>query len=102
MNEPINWEHRESLRMWAVLAARGHEGAQAVASYHGIAPVVAPPPPRSVPVPPPVSASVPRAPRPTVPAVPQPATPVLSGLQGRVDMLTRLISPPPVPPGLLD
>jgi hypothetical protein len=38
----INWEHRTSLRLWAQLASSGHEGAQQVASYHGLAPLPAP------------------------------------------------------------
>jgi hypothetical protein len=36
MNEPIDWAHRESLRQWSILAARGHAGARAVADYHGL------------------------------------------------------------------
>jgi hypothetical protein len=96
----IDWAHRESLRMWSVLAARGHEGAQAVASYHGIAPVVAPPPPRSVPAPATVSATVPRPPRATVPTAPQP-TVASSGLQRRIDQLTRLVNPPAPPTDLV-
>jgi hypothetical protein len=98
MTEP-DWAHLENLRMWRVLAARGHEGAQAVVSHHSLAPLPALPPlPTQRPTPAPVNVAVPRAPRATVP---QPATPVLSGLQGRVDMLTRLVNPPPLPPGLL-
>jgi hypothetical protein len=97
--EPIDWAHRENLRMWRVLAAQGHEAGQAVVAYHNLAPLPAPAlAPAPVPASATISATVPRLPRATVPAAPQPATPVLSGLQGRVDMLTRLISPP-VPPG---
>jgi hypothetical protein len=104
MNDPIDWQHRDSLRMWRVLAARGHTGAQAVTAHYGLAPLPVPAPALARPVPTPatVSASVPQAPRAVTPTAPKPVTPVLSGLQGRVDMLTRLISPPPVPPGLLD
>jgi hypothetical protein len=83
----IDWAHRESLRQWSILAAGGHPGAQAVANYHGLTP-------------PPVTApSVPRARRPAVPAVPAP-TPALGGVQRRVDMITRAITPP-VPPDLV-
>jgi hypothetical protein len=71
-----------------------------VATYSGMkAPAPAPPSLRAAPAP---SAAVPRSPRAVTPTTPQPATPVLSGLQGRVDMLTRLVSPPPLPPGLID
>ena len=86
----IDWAHRESLRMWNVLAARGHEGAQAVAAHHGLAPL----PPV---VPAPARAVAPQVPRPAAaPAAPQP-TVALTGVSRRVDMLTKLISPP-VPP----
>jgi hypothetical protein len=78
--DEINWQHRESLRLWSVLASQGHEGAQAVAAYHGLAP------------PPFVPPSVPRAPRATVPAVPQ--TPALSGIQTRSAVLQNLLSRP--------
>jgi hypothetical protein len=72
----IDWAHRESLRLWSMLAVRGHEGARRVASYHGLTPpAILPPTPvvRQSP-----AATVPRAPRPTVPAPMQP-TPALSG-----------------------
>jgi hypothetical protein len=95
----IDWTHRESLRMWAVLAGQGHEGAQAVAAAHGLTPLAAPQPLRAAPVPRPVSASVPQAPRATVPTTPQP-TVALTGIERRVDMFTKLISPP-VPPDLV-
>lgn len=77
----IDWQHRESLRMWSVLASRGHEAAQHVAAYHGLVPPTILPP-----VPAPVRALAPQAPRAVAPAVPQPtpATPILSGVQGRV------------------
>jgi hypothetical protein len=91
----IDWEHRTSLRLWAQLASSGHEGAQQVASYHGLAPL---PTYAPAPAPAPVSAAVPRAPRPVVPTAPQP-TVALSGVQRRMNKLTRLISPP-VPPDL--
>jgi hypothetical protein len=101
--EPIDWTHRESLRMWRVLAAQGHEAGQAVAAYHGLAPLAVPSSalaPPSVPAPAVVSATVPRAPRPTVPTAPQP-TIASSGLQRRVDMLTRLVNPPTPPTDLV-
>jgi hypothetical protein len=92
----IDWAHRESLRMWAMLAARGHEGAQAVATYHGLAPA----PPRGLPpaarTPAPVSAIAPRAPWPTVPAPVQPS-PALAGISRRADMLTSLLGARPTP-----
>jgi hypothetical protein len=99
MNEPIDWAHRESLRQWAILAARGHEGAQAVAAYHGLVPpAILPPAPAPVSAAPAaVRAVTPRAPRAVVPAAPK--TPALDGVSRRVDMLTRLITPP-VPPDL--
>jgi hypothetical protein len=92
----IDWAHRDMLRGWAILAARGHAAAQAVASYHGLVP-----PPVLPPAPAPARATVPRAPRPVVPTAPQPATPALSGVQRRVDMLTRLVSPPKPPDELV-
>jgi hypothetical protein len=97
----IDWAHRESLRMWRVLAAQGHEGAQSVASYHNLPPLPAPAPaPAPVPAPPTISATVPRAPHATVPTAPQP-TIASSGLQRRVDMLTRLVNPPAPPTDLV-
>jgi hypothetical protein len=95
----IDWSHRQSLHMWRVLAHSGHEGAQAVAAYHGLAPLP-PPAPAPVPAPATVSATVPRPPRAVVPAAPTP-TIASSGLQRRVDMLTRLISPPAPPTDLV-
>jgi hypothetical protein len=89
----IDWAHRESLRQWSILAASGHEGAQAVASYHGLAP-----PPASARAPAPAKAVAPQAPRAVVPTAPQP-TVALTGVQRRVEKLTRLIAPP-VPPDL--
>jgi hypothetical protein len=97
MTEPINWAHRDMLRGWAILAGRGHVGAKAVAAHYGLTPPAVLPP-----MPTPRPAAVPQAPRAVTPPAPQPATPVLSGLQGRVDMLQRLVSPPALPPGLLD
>ena len=88
----IDWSHRESLRMWSVLAAQGHEGAQQVAAYHGL-----PPSPAPALAPPPVTASVPQAPRAVTPAAP---TVALSGLDRRVAMLQRLVNPPPPPADL--
>jgi hypothetical protein len=92
----IDWAHRESLRAWAMLAARGHEGAQAVATYHGLEPA----PPRGLPpaarAPAPVSAIAPRAPRPTVPAPVQP-TPALAGVTRRTEVLTSLLGARPTP-----
>jgi hypothetical protein len=89
----INWEHRTSLRLWAQLASSGHEGALQVASYHQLAlpaPALAPAPARA-----------PQAPRAVTPTVPTPRpTVALSGVQRRVNKLTRLISPP-VPPDLI-
>jgi hypothetical protein len=90
----IDWSHRESLRMWRVLASHGHEGAMAVVSHHGLAPLPAP-----ARVPAPVRAVVPRAPRAVVPTAPQP-TVALTGVQRRVEKLTQLIAPP-VPPDLV-
>jgi hypothetical protein len=94
----VDWTHRESLRMWRVLAARGHEGAQQVVSHHGLAslpaPAFAP-----APAPAPIKAVVPRAPRAVVPTAPQP-TVALTGVQRRVAKLTQLIAPP-VPPDLI-
>jgi hypothetical protein len=93
--EPIDWAHRESLRMWRVLAARGHENAQAVVAYHGLPPLPAPtliP----APAPAPVRALVPQAPRATVPAAPQ-ATPALAGISRRAEMLTSLLGARPTP-----
>jgi hypothetical protein len=93
----IDWAHRESLRMWRVLAARGHEGAQAVTAYHGLPPLPAPalgPPPVAAQAT--ISATVPRPPRATVPTAPLP-TPALAGVSRRVDALTKLIAPPVLP-----
>ena len=73
----IDWAHRESLRMWAVLAARGHEGAQAVASFHGLASVSPPG-------------------RPVVPAVPQ--SPALAGITRRTELLSSLLGAKPAAP----
>jgi hypothetical protein len=99
--EPIDWAHRESLRMWRVLAAQGHEAGQAVVAYHGLAPLPAPAlAPAPVPARATVSATVPRPPRATVPTAPQP-TIASSGLQRRVDMLTRLVNPPAPPTDLV-
>jgi hypothetical protein len=95
----IDWAHRESLRMWRVLAARGHEGAQAVASFHNLPPLPASAlaPGAPVPAPPPVTASVPQAPRAVAPAVPQ--TPALAGISRRTEVLTSLLGrPAPVAP----
>jgi hypothetical protein len=92
----IDWSHRESLRMWAQLAARGHEGAQAVATYHGLTPpAVLPPIPTQRPTPAPasVSAVVPRAPRAAV----QP-TPALAGITRRAGMLSSLLGAQPAAP----
>jgi hypothetical protein len=90
----IDWAHRESLRMWAVLAARGNPGAQLVASYHGLVPpAILPPAPAPV-----VRALVPQAPRAVAPAAATP-TPVLSGVQRRIDTLaSSLLGPRPVAP----
>jgi hypothetical protein len=90
----IDWNHRESLRMWSVLAARGHEAARGVASYHGLTPpAILPPTPvvRQSPAP-----TVPRAPRPTVPVQPTP-TPALAGITRRTEMLTSLLGARPAP-----
>jgi hypothetical protein len=97
MNDPIDWQHRDSLRMWRVLAAHGHTGAQAVTAHYGLAPLPVPalaPAPR--PTPASVNASVPRPPRAVTPTAPPP-TVALTGVQRRVDMLTKLISPPEPP-----
>jgi hypothetical protein len=86
----IDWQHRDSLRMWSVLAARGHEGGQAVAAHWNLAPpaVLPPLPAQASPIA--VSATTPRAPR-------APAAPVSSAIQGRVDALIGS----PVPKDLL-
>jgi hypothetical protein len=86
----IDWNHRESLRQWAILASRGHEGARGVAAYHGLTPpAVLPPTPvvRQSP------ALTPQAPRAVTPTTPTP-TPALTSTQRRVDRLTKLIAPP--------
>jgi hypothetical protein len=91
----IDWAHRESLRMWAILAARGHEGAQAVAAAHGLTPpAILPPIPvvRQSP-----AATAPRAPRPTMPA-PVKTTPALDGISRRTELLTSLLGAKPVAP----
>jgi hypothetical protein len=91
----IDWSHRQSLHMWRVLAHSGHEGAQAVAAYHGLSPLPAPAP---APVPAPVSTVVPQAPRAPVPTAPQP-TPALAGISRRTEVLTSLLGrPAPVAP----
>jgi hypothetical protein len=95
MNDPIDWAHRESLLHWARLAANGHEGAQAVAAYHGLTPP-APPVQRPTLAPLP-AATVPRAPRSTVPAPVQP-TPALQGVTRRSELLTSLLSAKPAAP----
>jgi hypothetical protein len=101
MNDPIDWAHRESLRQWRILAARGHEGAMAVVSHQGLAPLsypgLAPLPAPPAPVPASVGASVSRAPRPVVPAVPQP-TPALAGITRRTELLTSLLGARPAVP----
>jgi hypothetical protein len=88
----IDWRHRESLRQWSILASRGHDGARQVATYHGLVP-----PPVLPPAPAPPRA--PQAPRAVTPTVPQPSV-ALTGVQRRMNKLTRLISPP-VPPDLI-
>jgi hypothetical protein len=91
----IDWAHRESLRMWSVLAAQGHEAARGVANYHGVTPpaILSPAPVvRQSP-----AASVPRAPRPTVPAPVQP-TPALAGVTRRTELLSSLLGAKPVAP----
>jgi hypothetical protein len=88
----IDWAHRDSLRLWAQLASRGHAGAQQVASYHGLAPLPAP-----AFAPAPIKAVVPRAPRAVTPTIPRPGTPTLSANQRRVGMLTKLVNPPAHP-----
>jgi hypothetical protein len=75
----IDWAHRDMLRGWAILAARGHQGAQQVASYHGLTP-----PPAYARAPAPAKPVAPQAPRPLVPVAPQP-TVALTGVQRRVE-----------------
>ncbi len=93
-----NWAHRDMLRGWAQLAAAGHPAAQDVVNFHGIPPVAPAAP--WWPAPATASATVPRAPRATAPTAPQP-TIASSGLQRRVDMLTRLVNPPAPPTDLV-
>jgi hypothetical protein len=83
--------HRELMRGWSMLAARGHAGARDVLAYHGHALPAAPPP-----TPAPGKAVAPQVPRPIAPAAP---TVALSGLDRRVAMLQRLVNPP-APPDL--
>ncbi len=92
--------HRELMRGWAMLAAHGHAGAQAVMAYHhGYALPAAAPAPASAPATPaPAKAVTPPAPRAAVPAAP---TVALSGLDRRVAMLQRLINPPALPDDLV-
>jgi hypothetical protein len=100
MTEPVDWAHRESLRQWRILAARGHEEAMAVISHQGLTPLSYPGlPPLSAPhlLPASVSAAVPRAPRPVAAPTPTIAS---AGLQRRLDKLTRLVSPPTPPKDL--
>ena len=79
-----------------MLAVRGHDGAQAVATYHGLAPL--PAPPLSVaPARPSISAATPRPPRAVVPAVPQP-TPALAGITRRTELLSSLLGAKPEAP----
>lgn len=109
MNEPIDWTHRESLRMWRVLAAQGHEGAQQVMAQPHIqdelrahqqrvalyAHLPMTPPTAAVrPVPQQSAALTPQAPRAVVPAVPQ-ATPALAGITRRTEVLTSLLGARP-------
>jgi hypothetical protein len=88
----VDWQHRDSLRLWAQLAANGHAAAIGVASYHGlIQPAVLPPTSvvRQSP------ALPPQAPRAVTPATPQPKA--LTGVARRIDKFTRLVNPPPPP-----
>jgi hypothetical protein len=92
--------HQDSLRMWRVLAARGHEGALAVVAHHGLAPQLPVTPPVFTPAP--VRAVAPKVPRVVAPAATPaaPQTPTMTNLQRRIDLLTNLMSPP-VPPDLI-
>jgi hypothetical protein len=100
MNDPIDWNHRQSLLHWARLAASGHEGAQAVASYHGIAlPAILPPAPvvRQSPALAPQTPHPARAPRPAMSTPVQP-TPALAGISRRTELLSSLLGAKPAVP----
>jgi hypothetical protein len=97
--------HIEMLRGWRMLAARGHEGAQAVVVHPQVQAKLGPPVPLAAfkPMPPApalpsVTASVPQAPRAVVPTAPQP-TPALAGISRRTEVLSSLLGrPAPVAP----
>jgi hypothetical protein len=93
-------QHIESLRGWAMLAARGHEGAQAVMAHPQVQAKLGARIPlaafKPVSAPPPVTASVPQAPRAPVPTAPQP-TPALAGISRRTEVLSSLLGARPAP-----
>jgi hypothetical protein len=95
--------HVESLRGWAMLAARGHEGAQAVIAHPEVVAKLGTriPPAALPPMPAPASSSVPRAPRAVAPAVPQ-ASPALAGISRRTEVLTSLLGARPTSVALTD